>query len=199
MDFERTCSPGATLWAVPMFLVACAIAGVPVYCAISRFDIGPILVASLCCLPLAGLLLLGTWTMCLSHKVELSSSPRVARCWRKNELTKRSSQHTYSIRDDARVVLGRRHGGSYGSEVFYSVKITGLPWFCNFYLLGHGRNIDDALGLGCALALFLDLCFVDYRGKDYPVDSPDMPKWHGPRPDPEDSAQHRRRRRHRRP
>ncbi len=139
------------------------------------------------------------WIGSLHLKVDLSNSPREARCWRKNIFTRIKTFHRYPIRDDAKVIVDRdgAHGDSGGKSV-WPVNIEGLPKYYDFYILGRGRGYDDAWAIGRTLASFLGIRFVDSKGDEHAVHDRGSKMWYGPRPEVDESPRGRRRRRRKR-
>ena len=139
------------------------------------------------------------WIGSLHLKVELSSSPREARCWRENIFTRLKTFHRYPIRDDAKVIVDYdgAHGDN-GGESVWPVNIEGLPKYYDFYILGRGRGYDDAWAIGRTLASFLGLRFFDTKGDEHAVHDRGSKMWYGPRPEVDESPRRRRRQRRRR-
>lgn len=135
-----------------------------------------------------------SWTNLLDVKIELSASPREARCWRKNFLTRLSRERCYRIPDDARVIFGDRVGGWNGRPVFWPIRITGIPRYYDFFLLGRCRTYDHGFALACKLSSFLGIGLYNRKGTMYPTHDSASSKWHGPPPDDDGP---RRKQRHR--
>ena len=139
------------------------------------------------------------WRGSLHLKVALSSSPREARCWRKNIFTRFKTFHRYPIRDNAKVIVDYRGvtGSNDMGERIWPVNVEGLPKYYDFYILGRGRGNDDAWAIGRTLASFLGLRFFDSKGNEHAVHDRGMKMWYGPRPEVDESPRQRRRRRRR--
>jgi hypothetical protein len=171
----------------------------PVYMAFDGAPVGSVVLVGAFAIPVAFILLWVGWMTNLDLKVELSNSPREARCTRENILTRISTHHRYKIHDDAKVMVQDSVGGAYGGIPTWPVLITGLPRYYNFFHLGHCRdgNIDDAYAIARCLAGYLGIRMFDWRGAEHRIDPDSSHEWRPP-PQPDESHRGGRRRKRRR-
>jgi hypothetical protein len=196
-DFDRRLT--FTFWGVVGTLLLLGLVAAPFYGAWTCIDSRmPIAVFALSAAGLAvGLAILYlAWFSSLNLKVELSDSPREARCWRKNRITRRTSYRCYKLGDDAKVIVQPRRGGGRGYQPYYwPIVITGLPWYYDFWSLAGCKSLEDAASLSRSMAVYLGLRLFD--GKvEVPTEGPGIRPWTGPRP--EHPGHHDRRRRRKR-
>ena len=141
----------------------------------------------------------GAWVGVLQLEVDLSNNPREALCRRKNAITRIATHHRYKIPDKGKVFIQTSVGGKYQSDRFWPVRITGLPRYYDFFLLGRCRynNVKDAYDLACTLAGYLGLPILNQNTID-PHEV--IPKgegpyvWYPPAPDGQRGRKRRRRR-----
>jgi hypothetical protein len=200
MEFE---SPAHSVWdvigVILVWAFGCAAATLGVWLTVTDWPSGGIIAVDILVLAPSSLIAFWMgWRGGLHLKVELSSSPREARCCRRNVFTRLKTYHRYSIRDDAKVIFTYKGvGGDENSDPTWPVYIEGLPKYYDFYILGRCRDDDDAWAISRALASFLGIRLADPKGHEYPVYGSGMKMWYGPRPEV-DESQRRRRRRQRR-
>jgi hypothetical protein len=140
----------------------------------------------------------GAWIGVLHLEVDLSNLPREARCRRKNVLTRLATHHRYKISDNGKVFIQTSVNGKYGGDSVWPVRITGLPRYYDFFLLGRCRfnNVNDAYALARTLAGYLGLSMLDHHGAARKIEDKGPYVWHPPMPDPNDPhRRHHRRRR----
>jgi hypothetical protein len=194
-DFDRGLT--FTFWGVVSTLALLSLVAAPFYAAWDGIDSRmpvAILAFSTAGLAVVSAILYLAWISSFNLKVELSSSPREARCWRKNRLTRRTSYRCYKIPDDAKVIVGTRKGGGRGYQPYYwPIAITGVPWYDDFWHLGDCRTLEDAASLSRSMAVYLGLRLFD--GKiEVPTEGPGIRPWTGPQPEHTAHHEHRRRR-----
>jgi hypothetical protein len=147
---------------------------------------------------MALLCLYGAWINVLHLEVDLSNSPREARCRRKNVLTRLATHHRYKIPDNGKVFIQTSVNGKYGGDSVWPVRITGLPRYYDFFLLGRCRfnNVNDAYALARTLAGYLGLPMLDHHGATRKIEDDGPYVWSPPVPDADGHRGRRRRRRH---
>jgi hypothetical protein len=140
----------------------------------------------------------GAWINVLHLEVNLSNSPREARCRRKNVLTRLATHHRYRIPDNGKVFIQTSVNGKYGGDSVWPVRITGLPRYYDFFLLGRCRfnNVNDAYALARTLAGYLGLPMLDHHGATRKIEDDGPYVWSPPVPDADGHRGRRRRRRH---
>jgi hypothetical protein len=172
MDFAfRPKSPGHILSAVGFITVGVAVMSTPVLAvAYGNYTAGGLAVLILLGIPLGlGALFIG-WLLSIEIKVDLSYSPREARCWRRNIFTRIATRHRYPIAEGAKVLIHdktedtddpRDHGS-------WSVTIQGLPRYYDFWYLGHCKTYGEAVKLARQLASFLDIPVTTWDDRKNP-------------------------------
>jgi hypothetical protein len=148
---------------------------------------------------MALLCLYGAWINVLHLEVDLSNSPREARCRRKNVLTRLATHHRYKIPGQWQGLHPDRRGRQIpGRHEVWPVRITGLPRYYDFFLLGRCRfnNVNDAYALARTLAGYLGLPMLDHHGATRKIEDDGPYVWSPPVPDADGHRGRRRRRRH---
>jgi len=197
MEFESpTHSLGEVIGVILAWAFGCAAATLGVWLTVSDWPSGGIIAVDILVLaPFSLIAFWMGWRVSLHLKVELSSSPREARCCRRNVFTRLKTFHRYPIRDDAKVIFTSKGvGGDENSDPIWPVYIEGLPKYYDFYILGRCRDVDDAWALGRALASFLGIRLADPKGCEYSVYGRRTKLWYGPRREVDESPRGRRRR-----
>jgi hypothetical protein len=144
---------------------------------------------------LAGIFIYASWQAMLILEVDLSNNPREARCRRKNVITRLATRHRYKIPDNGKVFIQTGVGGKYHGNEVWPVRITGLPSYYNFFLLGRCRynKVDDAYAIARTLAGFLGLPMRDHHGATRTIEGDGPYVWYPPEPDGHRGRKRRRR------
>lgn len=125
-----------------------------------------------------------SWANLLHLEVDLSNNPREAHCRRKNIITRIATRHRYKIPDSGKVFIQTGVGGKYQGNTVWPVRITGLPRYYDFFLLGRCRfnNVNDAYALARTLAGYLGLPMLDHHGATRKIEDEGPYVWYPPRP-----------------
>ena len=195
MHFER--SPISAV-DVLTSIVLCSVGGFAFYVARvfwTGWDLGSIL-ASVGLSALALVPIYGAWVGVIQLEVDLSANPREARCRRKNAITRIATRHRYKIPDNGKVFIQTGVGWKYQGNTVWPVRITGLPRYYDFFLLGRCRynNVNDAYAVARTLAGYLGLPILDHHGATRRIEDEGPYVWYPPAPDGHRGPKRRRRR-----
>jgi hypothetical protein len=172
MEFEDKWKSVWHLLVAPLLYAA----GLGLFCAPilevidGGWQVSAIVLTVVLCVPVGSIVLWIAWQGSLQLKVELSASPREARCRRRNFFTRIATRHRYPIPDDAKVLIhdkaedsdDPRDNGS------WAVTIQGLPRYYDFWYLGHCKTYGDAVKLARQLASFLDIPVTTWDDRKNP-------------------------------